>query len=682
MGKKALFLFIIITLEVILLGVIIFLVINGSKGTVDPEDITNEGDCINAGYLWSNEECCCDLNNNGNCDKYEEPENCVDECSEPVCSGEEGKVYYDCVLQENNCFALVYKGLVIGKCGVECIKNSDCKSDEKCFDNKCEEDIATFEICNNKDDDGDQIIDEGCDDDEDGYWDQSLSCEGYYLAGSGSVWECRPLWADCNDNDKDVTGPCCNKNGVCDDNEDVYTCRADCKPVAAFPGAEGGGAESVGGRSGRIIEVTNLNKNGPGSLREACEATGPRIVVFKVAGIIDLEGTPIIIKNPYITIAGQTAPGEGITIKGHELAIQTYDVMVRYLTVRTGAGDYGAQEGDGIGLRTGSNNVIIDHCSISWSNDENAEAWSSGGDRAAHKMTFSNNLIAEGLTYDHPSCGLIVGGSEPVDVYGTSIHHNLFMNGNNRFPLVSNRDARVVNNIMYNWNWWATGFAGGIKIDIIGNKYKVGPVWIWWPLSDWDLDNCREIVWTGDECQTCGVQGIDPSVYIKGNIGYNQTDPNADNWNMIDDGTPTFYGTGKKLPREFERHIPMDDDYYPISIDSVLDLEAILLSDVGASERINEYGNWVSNRDDVDKRLIQEYIDGEGIIPVDESDVGGYPDIDPGTPYQDTDHDGMSDIWETEHGLDPNDGSDSSGTDLSSEGYTNIEVFINGQAPV
>ena len=147
--------------------------------------------------------------------------------------------------------------------------------------------------------------------------------------------------------------------------------------VPAFPGAEGSAAEAVGGRGGRVIEVTNLNSSGPGSFREACEAEGPRIVVFKVAGVIDLEGERIKIKNPYITIAGQTAPEGGITIKGHELGIQTHDVIVRFIKIRTGYNpDFGDQEGDAVGIdNAGVYNTIINHVSMSWAKDENAQIW-------------------------------------------------------------------------------------------------------------------------------------------------------------------------------------------------------------------------------------------------------------------------------------------------------------------
>ena len=194
-------------------------------------------------------------------------------------------------------------------------------------------------------------------------------------------------------------------------------CNADVSgKMPAFPGAEGGGAESAGGRGGRIIEVTNLNDTGTGSFRAACEASGPRIVIFRVGGIIEIK-YKITLRNPFITIAGQTAPGDGILIKGNEIYIQTHDVIIQFIRIRLGRrDDFAEQEGDCIGIHSGGYNVMIDHCSLSWANDENTSIWS--GEDAAHNITFSWNLIAEGLTYNHASCGLIIGS----DVNATDFH--------------------------------------------------------------------------------------------------------------------------------------------------------------------------------------------------------------------------------------------------------------------
>jgi len=437
--------------------------------------------------------------------------------------------------------------------------------------------------------------------------------------------------------------------------------------VPAFHGAEGGGAESIGGRGGKIIEVTNLKNYGPGSFRAACEASGPRIVVFRVAGIIDLDGKRIVISKPYITIAGQTAPQGGITVRGHELRIETHDVIVRYIRVRTGRrDDFSEQEGDAIALGSNCYNVMIDHCSLSWSNDENAQIWP--GARASHHITFSWNIIAEGLTYNHASCGLIVGSDkDAMGIHNISIHHNLFMNNNNRNPLVKCKDARIINNLIYNWRWFATQISGGIKVDIIGNKYKVGPE------TD-SSKNWEVTILSYKGYPSSGPPG-DPSIYITNNIGSHQNNPDGDNWNMlwVNKSSPPVPPNRSAC----RRLTPLEELTPPITVHSVLDIEDMILDNVGASKRIDEKGNWVSDRDTVDIRLIDEYLNGKGRIPIDESSVKGYPIIAPSTPHKDSDHDGMPDAWETAKGLNPKDPSDA--FRIPAKIYTNLERYLNSK---
>jgi pectate lyase len=441
--------------------------------------------------------------------------------------------------------------------------------------------------------------------------------------------------------------------------------------VPAFPGAEGGGAISVGGRGGRIIEVTNLKGRGSGSLRAACEAAGPRIVVFRVSGIIHVS-KPITIRYPCITIAGQTAQGGGILVKGHDIAIETHDVIIRFIRIRTGRQKYFAyQEGDCIAVRDNSYNVIVDHCSFSWSNDKNIEIWSAWN--PAHNITFSWNLMAEALKYGHGSSGFLVGSNEnSIGIRNISIHHNLFMSCANRFPLVKCHDAQIINNLIYNWSWWPTGIAGGIKVDIIGNKYVMGP-------STAKIRKHEVMVRIDWKGPAYGPKGT-PSIYIKGNIGPRQSDPYGDNWNMLTENI-LWNSLGHPPDREkSERLLPITGSTYPVTVYPVSEIEELLINDVGANRRLNNEGHWVSNRDEVDKRLISEYLNRKGTIPVDEKEVGGYPAIATGIAYADSDHDGMSDTWENKHGLNSLDGLDSS-QDLDGDGYSNIEEFLNGTNP-
>jgi hypothetical protein len=176
---------------------------------------------------------------------------------------------------------------------------------------------------------------------------------------------------------------------------------------AAFPGAQGGGAVSVGGRGGSVFNVTNLNDSGPGSLRECATASGPRTCIFRVGGTIRFR-TPLYIRNPFITIAGQTAPGGGILLRGTSMdksindssmiQIWASDVIIRYLRVRVGAGDWPAETGRGVSVRTGSR-IMLDHLSISWSPDDTVELWDQRtGQASAKNYTLSNSIISEGLS--------------------------------------------------------------------------------------------------------------------------------------------------------------------------------------------------------------------------------------------------------------------------------------------
>ncbi|MEM8531969.1 MAG: PA14 domain-containing protein [Chloroflexota bacterium] len=453
------------------------------------------------------------------------------------------------------------------------------------------------------------------------------------------------------------------------------------EPIPAFPGAEGGGAAAVGGRGGSVIQVTNLNDSGPGSLRAALEATGPRIVVFRVSGIIKVQSTLNIV-DPYITVAGQTAPGEGVLISGVDidgppLYIGTHDVIIRYLKMATGRGSsYVYGNGDVVSMGEGGDvyNVIIDHSSLNWGNDENVALWADEG--IARSVTFSNNIIAEALAHDDHSTGLIVGSNTMCeDMRDVDVVRNLFMHNNNRNPYVKIARARIVNNIVYNWGWLATQIAGGVKVDIVGNHYKAGA----------DDQGRSEIAWRSNwsSCNE-GLPGP-PSIYLKGNKGPNQPNPDADNWDTMMEETFDWSWPGdppqlKRVDRAYERQTPLDYGPFPVTVYDVNDLEDMLLDDVGASHRLNAKGEWVPNRDALDRRLIEEYVTGTGEIKQDENDAGGYPKIKTGTPYADSDQDGMPNQWETMHDFNPNQ-SDDANQDADDDGYTNIEEFLNGSNP-
>lgn len=442
--------------------------------------------------------------------------------------------------------------------------------------------------------------------------------------------------------------------------------------LPAFPGAEGGGASAVGGRGGAIIEVTTLHDSGPGSFRAACEARGARIVVFRTGGIITLD-RPITIEHPYITIAGQTAPGGGIllrtaTARHNAIDIRTHDVIIRFLRIRNAH--------DCIDVIGASSKVMIDHCSVSWGRDENMYIG-----QPSNNVSCSWVLNAECLM-PH-SCGILIHGAGwnpelSPQMHNIDVHHNLFMHNMNRNPKIKSMNAQSINNIVYDWSWWAAAFAGGVEIDIVGNLFKHGPSFI-----GANVEHCcgflaspQEILWRSD--YTTGPPGRDPSIYIHGNKGPTNSRPHADNWSMMEEVNPGWTRKERVPDRRFGRN-ELQHREYPITIHPVSELEEVLLPDVGASRRLDEHGNWISNRDAVDKRLVREYRSGTGKLVYNVDDVGGFPAIAPGTPYADTDRDGMPDTWEKARNLDPNT-NDSAG-DRDGDGYTNIEEFINAPFP-
>src|SRR5262245_34966925 len=258
-------------------------------------------------------------------------------------------------------------------------------------------------------------------------------------------------------------------------------CAADSPAAPAFPGAEGFGAMAVGGRGGQVIEVTTLADAGPGSLRAAIDSSGPRVVVFRVAGTIWLDSR-LEVMNPHLTVAGQTAPGGGITIANGSstksvMKIASHDVVLRYLRIRPGPGG----DADGISIEEGgAYNVIIDHCSISWAVDENVSTY-----RDAHHTTLQWSIVSEGLdcsTHSEGchSAGMLIGSQGG---HSHSVHHNLFAHNVERNPRVSlDGIVDVVNNLIYNpsfsggWGPSHVKSASGaaIPINYVGNYYKPG----------------------------------------------------------------------------------------------------------------------------------------------------------------------------------------------------------------
>lgn len=421
----------------------------------------------------------------------------------------------------------------------------------------------------------------------------------------------------------------------------------------AFPGAEGFGAETIGGRGGIVYEVTNLNDSGPGSLREAVEASGPRTVVFRVGGTIALT-SKLAIRNDFITIAGQTAPGDGICLKDHEIFIAANQVIIRYIRSRVGSA--AGMEYDAIWARDHSN-IIIDHCSFSWSVDETASFYDN------ENFTLQWCIISESL-YDsvHPKgfhgFGGIWGGNS------ATFHHNLLAHHSSRNPRFAKRNTNLVpdiqdylvdyrNNVIYNWGYNSAYGGEDARVNIVANYYKPGPA-----TRSSVNDRIFQPLW-----------GLDFGVFhINNNFMEGSSFVTNDNWLGVDDITQQQKDQMKSATAF---------DAPEISQHTATQAYNLVLQDAGAN---------IPVRDSLDERIMYEVqtgtaqygssFDGGGNGIIDSpSEVGGWPNLNGGVPDVDSDHDGMPDYWEKERCLDPLDYEDGN-LDRNSNGYTNLEEYL------
>jgi pectate lyase len=424
------------------------------------------------------------------------------------------------------------------------------------------------------------------------------------------------------------------------------TAAASAKPVVvrAFPGAEGFGSATRGGRGGRVLFVTNLDDAGPGSFREACEADGPRTVIFRVSGLITLA-KPIVITNPYVTIAGQTAPGEGICLRNYTFVIATHDVVVRYLRCRLG--DLSGQEADSITLASGAQNVVLDHCSATWSIDE---ALSLAGN--VSNVTVQWCLIAEALNHSKHSKGAHGYGSLSRANGPVTWHHNLWAHNNARNPRLGDNYGRPPyptfdfrNNVIYDYGEIASGLTQGmLKVNYVANYIRPGP---------------------GSRAETpIHIGGpSDLSFYIRGNVFEGNAALTADNSQFFDPVTID----GKKQVQT------VADPFQVPSIETVSaeSAYAAVLQAVGAS---------LPRRDAVDARIVEEVRQRRGSLIDSQAQVGGWPTLKSEAAPLDSDNDGMPDSWERQHRLNPQNPADGS-ADNDLNGYTNLEEYLNSIGP-
>ncbi|MBW6534033.1 MAG: pectate lyase [Mariniphaga sp.] len=434
--------------------------------------------------------------------------------------------------------------------------------------------------------------------------------------------------------------------------------------VPAFPAAGGGGMFTTGGREGKVLFVDNLNDKGEGSFRSAIEEKGSRTIVFRVSGTIELQ-KPIHIINGDLTIAGQTAPGDGICLKNFGIRIDADNIIIRYIRVRPG--DKSGKELDAIsGIRI--KDIIIDHCSFSWGTDEAASFYET------ENFTLQWCIVSESLDQSVHSKGNhgyggIWGGKN------ATFHHNLICDHTSRNPRFhgsrynNNPDSEQVdfrNNVIYNWGH--NSIYGGEEgnYNIVNNYFKPGPATnknVRYRI----LDLTQSFFNPQHNTDTLGPGKF----FIEGNFMEGYPEVTKDNWGKgiqgkgVNEKTKSFSKLNQPIP------------FAQIKTETAEDAFKSVLRSVGASLQ----------RDIVDKRIIDETLTGKeqfgatfsggkkGIIDSPE-DVGGWPVLKSTQPPKDIDNDGMPDDWEKQNGLNPNDASDRN--KVAEDGYTMLEKYING----
>ena len=422
----------------------------------------------------------------------------------------------------------------------------------------------------------------------------------------------------------------------------IFSSTAKSQPIA-FPGAEGFGKYATGGRGGKVIIVNNLKDEGEGSLRKAIQMKIPRIIVFKVSGNIELT-RPLDINNGNVTIAGQSAPGDGICLKNYTMNVKADNVIIRFLRFRLG--DEKEYEGDALSGTKGKRNIIIDHCSVSWSTDECASFYDN------KDFTLQWCIISESLNSSIHSKGKhgyggIWGGKN------ATFHHNLIASHTSRLPRFSgssstpnDRDELVDfrNNVIY--NWMNNSIYGGEKgrYNLVDNYFKPGPA--------------TRSSKAGQIVNPWSPYG---QFFIAGNVLYGNKIVTDDNRSGIRTDDPGFILVSEQFPVEEIRKQSAEQCFQDV------------LETAGAS----------LHRDEVDTRIVNEVRTGEspwgknkdGIIDS-QKDVGGWPELRSPPAPRDRDFDGIPDAWEIAHRLNPRDALDACRKTID-EDYDNIEVYLN-----
>ena len=424
----------------------------------------------------------------------------------------------------------------------------------------------------------------------------------------------------------------------------------------AFPTADGYGKYTTGGRGGAVYEVTNLNDDGlPGSLRYAINRSGPRTIVFRVSGTIALKSL-LKITNGDLTIAGQTAPGDGICLRDYKLGISASNIIIRHMRFRLGdAKVWGEDAFGGTSPKNSAGsgslpmkNIMIDHCSVSYGSDETLSIYD------IENLTVQWCIISESLNKDGHGFGGIMGG------WGASLHHTLFAHHKSRSPRFCgaryqfNLERELVDmryNVIYNAGN-SYGGEGG-RQNVVNNYYKRGT-------SNFCNPTQPNPSTTDDEFVTCVYDSIKSYWYVDGNYVYGNPTQTADNWNG-----------GVKL------------NYPQLNIRLFSPLPSAYLGQHETAEEAfvrvcNDAGANKPRRDSVDMRVVQEVINNTGKVPLTMADIPGdaFPTLNSLPAPADDDQDGMPNDWELAHGLNPNSAADRN--TIGQDGYTMLEVYLNG----
>ena len=468
--------------------------------------------------------------------------------------------------------------------------------------------------------------------------------------------------------------------------------------LPAFPGAEGHGRYTTGGRGGNVYHVTTLeDSEAKGTLRHAVKQKGARIIVFDVAGTIYLK-SDLKISNDYITIAGQTAPGQGICIADYPVIISANDVILRYLRFRVGTESI-ANGGEPDGLSgMDRKNIIVDHCSISWSVDECLSVYGS------ENTTVQWCIVSESLRSSGHSKGVHGYGGNWGGAHA-SYHHNLMAHHESRVPRLGPRPGTqereymdLRNNVFYNWAGNGCYGGEGMKVNIVNNYYKPGPAT---PNSAVRYRIAKIGVRTTAYCTNSDgtpnawkpMEHVWGQFYVDGNVIEGNANVTADNW------TKGIYEqiNNKECDNTFNDQVKAE-----MKLSAPLETEFVTTHTAEqAFKQVLLYAGCSKERDIIDERIVKETETGTatykgsvssdaskkpGLIdrPTDVMPAGAsspWPELSDGgvtaDQLKDTDGDGMPDVWETANGLNPNDSSDGKTSTLSKEGYTNLEVYLN-----